>query len=122
MMNQALFDVLPYMALEEYWIRTGEELAKGPAFLIVPLGEAYILILNNVGVIARYKRLKEAQNRIKELVENANYPMMVYRKKHNGKVSPHPFAENLVQRVQPPTESDIPVKAFEIKEWEALKE
>ena len=72
MMNQALFDVLPYMALEEYWIRTGEELAKGPAFLIVPLGDVYVLILNNVGVIARYKRLKEAQNRIKELVENEN--------------------------------------------------
>ena len=115
-MNQALFDVLPYVAEEEYWIRTEEGLAKGAAFLIIPLYTAHILVLNNVGVIARYKRLKEAQNRIKELVEGANYPMMIYRKKH-GKVSSHPFAENKVQRVPRPTEPDIPLKAFEIREW-----
>lgn len=121
MMNQALFDVLPYIAEEEYWIETEEGLAKGAAFLIAPLGDAHVLVLNNVGVIARYKRLKEAQNRIKELVESANYPMKVYLKKH-GKVKTHPFAENTIQRVERPTEPDIPVKAFEIKEWEALKE
>ena len=117
-MNQldALFDVLPYMAEEEYWIETEAGLAKAPAFLLVPLGKAHILLLNRVGEIARYGTLKEARTRIKELVETANYPMRLYLKKH-GKVSPRPFAVNETRRVALPLEPDVPVKAFEIREW-----
>ena len=119
-MNQAVFDVLSYLAEEEYWIETEEGLAKGPAFFIVPSKRTYLLILNNVGLIDSYKRLKQAQIRIKELVENSNYPMKIYLKKH-GKIKSHPFAFNLTRRVTPLNE-DTPVKAFEIREWEALSQ
>jgi hypothetical protein len=116
--NDALFDVLPYLAEEEYWIETEDGLAKAPAFLIIPNNNIYILFLNKVGVINRYKRLKQAQTRIKELVESGNYPMKIYLKKH-GKIRPRPFAENLIRRIEPLNEN-TPVKAFEINEWGSI--
>jgi hypothetical protein len=115
-MNDALWDVLPYIALEEYWIETEEGVAKAPAFFIVYLSNGYHLILNNLGTIRVYKKLKQAQDRIKELVESANYPMKVYRKK-DRKINPHPFAENLIRRAEPLNE-DTPLRAFDVKEWE----
>ena len=62
-----------------------------------------------------FKHLKQAQTRIKELVEGGNYPMKVYRKKH-GRVNSHPLAWNSIRRVE--QREGIPVKAFSIKEWE----
>ena len=120
-MNEYLFDVLPYLAEEEYWIETELGLAKAPAFLILWSNDSYILFLNKLAEVARYKKIQLARNRIKELVESGNYPMKVYLKKRDGKLQKKPFAVNMVRRVTP-LSNDIPVRAFEIREWAALGE
>lgn len=119
-LSEALFDLLPELASEEYWIETEEGLASKPAFYIVESDGRYNLILNSLGSIKIYHKLKNAQDRIRELVENANYPMKVYRKTRRGKirVNAKPFAVNTVQRMEP--KEDAPIRAFNIKEWETL--
>lgn len=120
-MNDAIWDVLPNIALEEYWLETENGLGKAPAFFIVASsnGHSYNLILNGLGSIQIYRRLKQAQDRIKELVESGNYPMKVYRKRR-GNINPHPFAVNEITRLEP-TRPDTPVRAFNIKEWEVIE-
>jgi len=121
--EDAFYDILPDIAWENYWIEKDGILAKAPAFCIVPIkntGQSgYYLILNHVGKINRYKKLKAAQERIKSLVESANYPMKIYKQNGRGRLSKKPFAENTIDRLIDGGVEGAPIRAFNIEEWES---
>jgi hypothetical protein len=74
--------------------------------------------MNRVGVIGYYPSRAKAETRLREIVENANYPVRVYRKRGAKMIL---FAENVVKRKPDPLPESAGQKMFEIKEWEHLK-
>lgn len=121
--NGCLWELLEMEAPEKFFIGDAEH----PAFLVFPkyhwasTKTAHSLYLNTVGLIATFSTRKKAFDRIKELVENANYPLRLYRvSKFGGKRGKHIFfAKNAVGKINL-TEAKGPVRAFDIKEWKHI--
>ena len=75
------------------------------------------LMMNGVGLIKRFKTEREAKNRLKQIVENANIPVRVYEDKRNKRVL---FAENTTERIGK-IKTGCSFKVFEIPEWGELQ-
>jgi len=102
-----------FLAFEKYYIEIDGRIGEGAAFLIIKYPRGYGLFLNKVGLIRFFKSLRQARKRIKELVENANFPLAVWRDPVRDR---KPFAENKVWRIKP--KPGVYFKAFNIEEWE----
>ena len=94
-----------------------------PAFLLFPKyhwasSKSYHhLYMNTVGLIGKFTAEKKALARLKEIVENANFPVRVYKSSKYGRNRGKRilFAENKVQRIEL---TENPCKVFNIDEWE----
>ena len=113
--TQFLWECFEDIAEARFYIETEKgEIAKSPAFLIYEKG----LYLNGVGKIASFRSKVAIWRGIKELVENANYPMRLWRSREPRK-NEKPFAINYNYRNIPENPNpEAPIKAFNIKEWE----
>ena len=118
-----LYDLLEMEAPDKFFI-DGKDV---PAFLLFPKHHfasrhGYTLYLNRVGVIASFSSNKKALERLKEIVERANFPMRLYRvRKYGGKRNKRIlFAENKKQRVDM-TDAKGPCRMFNIDEWEPVR-
>jgi len=128
-MNQILWELMEMEAPEKFFVNQKEH----PAFLAFPkhhylsvVRNRYNLYMNGVGLIASFGSEKALLERLKRIVENANFPIRVFRmSKHGRKKGQRTFfAENEIQRISIQTQGndeDIRhVKVFNIKEWEVL--
>ena len=114
--SKFLWDAMEALAREKYYIGTVDK----PAFLIYQSKRNYGLYLNSVGLINSYPSLKKARDRIKSLVENANYPMMVFKGKPKASTK-KPFAMNeKSSEMYLNAKEDCMVRAFNIEEWKPL--
>lgn len=121
--SEILWELLEMEALEKFFVGN----AKSPAFLLFPkyhwasTKSAHSLYLSNVGLIARFSSQKKALDRIKELVEKANYPLKLYQVSKFGRKRGKQilFAENKSSRIDL-TKAKGPVRAFNIDEWEQI--
>ena len=116
-----LWELMEMEAPEKFCVN-GKEHA---AFLLFPkchwaASKGYHhLYMNTVGLIGKYTARAKALERLREIVETANFALKVYRVSKYGRNRGKRifFAENHVQRVEP---SEFPTKVFNIKEWEGL--
>lgn len=100
---------------------------ESPAFLLFPkwhfasTKSHHSLYLNNVGLIARFSSEKKALERLKQIVENANFALRVYKVSKYGRKRGKRilFAENTIQRVDM-TDARGPMKVFNIDEWQNI--
>lgn len=123
-MDEIIWGLMESEACHKFLINANEEKV---AFLILhkysPINptKGYALFLNHVGLIKAFKREKDALERVKQIVENAYFPLRIYKVSKHGRNRRRPvlFAENTVERVN--MEGAIgPHKVFEIDEWSHL--
>ena len=121
MSNQFIWELVESEAPEKFFVND----AKSPAFLLFPKyhylaqQNKVTLYLSSIGVINTFKTEKLALERLKQIVETANYPCKVFQVSKTGKQKGKKvlFAENKVQRWATP-EADKPARTFNIVEWE----
>lgn len=97
-----------------------------PSFLLFPkysclaVNNKVSLYMNRVGLIANFKTEKQARERLRQIVENSNFPVRVYQVSKTGQKRGKRimFAENKVQRVEL---SENPCKTFNVEEWSEIK-
>ena len=119
-----LWELLESEAPEKFYVN-GKEM---PAFLLfhkyhwASQNKKYTLYLNRVGVIAEFTSQKKALERLKLIVENANFPVRVHRLSRTGRYKDKRilFAENTVERIDRETLRG-PCKVFNIDEWQEVK-
>ncbi len=121
-MAEALWELMEMEAPLKFFVGGADK----PGFLLFPRGHwasikgGHSLYLNRVGLIAQFPSRKKALARLKEIVENANFPVRVYQVSKYGrnKEKRFLFAENTVQRIMP--KEGCPTKVFNISEWDYL--
>jgi len=102
-----------------------------PAFLYFPRGHylsidhKHTLYMSRVGLIATFGTRKKTLERLKEIIESANFPTRVYQVSKYGKKRGKRilFAENKVQHLQLDAEKVVDgamVKVFNIDEWKTI--
>jgi len=126
-MNKFLWELMELEAPNKFFVGGREE----PAFLLFPKyhylsqNNKHTLYLNGVGLINTFTSEKKALERLKQIVENANFPIRVYKvSKHGRKQGKRIlFAENDKQRIDLSNAKEGTFcKVFEIDEWkEELK-
>lgn len=123
-MNQVLWELLEMEAPQKFYVNRKES----PAFLLFPKWHfastktQHSLYMNRVGLIGRFTSEKKALERLKQIVESANFPLRLYKvtkfgRKRGKRIL---FAENSVQRVDM-TDVRGPMKVFNIEEWQEIK-
>jgi hypothetical protein len=120
-MNTILWELMEMEAPEKFFINGAEQ----PGFLLFPkysyltLNNKVSLYMNGVGLIANFKTEKQAKERLKQIVETANFPTRVYQVSKTGSRRGKRilFAENTIQRVEP---TENPCKVFNISEWQDI--
>lgn len=112
MNEKYLWEFAELIAIEKYHIEINGERKTSPALLVISFNKKYCLYLNHIGKIGCYKSKKEVHNKIKELVETANYPLKLWK----GLKSKKPFAENTQHRVDV-SKINAPLRVFNIPEW-----
>lgn len=121
---KTMWELMEMEAPDKFYVDS----ATSPAFLLFPKGHllsllknGYNLYLNNVGLISAWKTRKRALERLRAIVENANFPVNVYhvKKTHSKREQRVLFAKNTVTRVDRSTLTAL-VKTFEIDEWSNL--
>lgn len=118
-MNKFVWELLEMEAPERFHINGKEK----PAFLLFPkwhfasTKNHYSLYMNTVGLIARFTSKKKALERLRRIVETANFPVRVYKvSKYSQKQGKRVlFAENTIQRME---FTENPTKVFNIDEWQ----
>ena len=98
-----------------------------PAFLYFGRGHylsingKHSLYLNGVGLINTFRSRKATFERLKQIIENANIAIRVYRvSKYGGKKGKRIlFAENKIERVDM-TDAKGYMKVFNIDEWQKI--
>lgn len=93
-----------------------------PAFLLFPKWHVAAskrqcyLYMNTVGLLGKFRTEKKALTYLKNLVENANFPLKVYKVSKYGRKKDEFifFAENIVQRIEL---TEHPTRAFNINRW-----
>ena len=119
--EEDLFQVLRETFMEdEFYINDKNE----PTFLIIctqHYPSKWQIYIRGLGTLNTYSSHAKALNRLKEIVENANVPVEVYRKtKHRKKKLL--FAENKETRINlDKIPEGIAYKVFEFSEFNALK-
>ena len=122
-----LWELMEMEAPEKFYVNGKDR----PAFLLFPRGHwtstknGHSLYMNNVGLIGVFSSQKKAVERLKQIIQNANFPVKIYQvSKYGRKRGKHIFfAENTVQKVPLTPElvtEGAYVKVFNIKEWEGL--
>lgn len=119
-MKEALWEIMEMEAPEKFYA-DGRDRA---AFLLFPkshwlsVEKGYSLYLNTVGLIKSFSTRKKALERLKEIIESANFPVRVYKvDKYGIKAGERIFfAENNVQKI--PLKPKRCMKVFNIDEWE----
>jgi len=119
--SDLLWELLASEASARFYVEKDDILAKGPAFLYYPRHDPWAwksrctIYVNGIGVLDTYTSEKKALQRLKEIIENANFPLKVYKVSTRKPVL---FAENKVQRIDPSQIlEDCSVKVFNIPEW-----
>ena len=87
-MSEILWELMEMEAPEKFYVDEKEH----PAFLIFPKyhylcldTKKHNLYLNGVGLIASFETRKALFERLKQIVENANFPIKVYQVSKFGK-------------------------------------
>lgn len=115
-----MWEMVESLASSKYYINDSEK----PALLVLPKlnSKGYDLYLNLIGKIASFKSERNATNRVKKLVETANYPLKLYRVRY-GRKDKKPFAvnEEYSELYKNAVEGN-PIKVFNIEEWEPKPE
>jgi rRNA processing protein Krr1/Pno1 len=109
-------------APEKFFVNNAEH----PAFLLFPkysflaTNNKVSLYMNGVSLIANFKTEKLAKERLKQIIENANFPTRVYQVSKTGQKRGKRilFAENKIVRVQL---TENPCRVFNIEEWSEVK-
>jgi len=122
-----LWDLMELEAPEKFYVGDAEK----PAFLFFPkyhtfaLKSKHCLYMNRVGLINTFTSERKAFERLRKIVENANFPVKVYRVSKTGRLRGKRilFAENRIQRInlekiQLEEGETRYVKVFNIPEWE----
>jgi len=116
-----LWNCLIDLAVEKFYIQKEDgTLHDKPCFIVIDdypnvKTNRYSLWLFKVGLIGQYPSKRKVLQKVKEIVENANFPVKVFRGKHSRK----PFAENKICRVDiSRIKEGAYVKVFNIPEWE----
>ncbi|MHA1333278.1 MAG: hypothetical protein ACTSPL_04285 [Candidatus Odinarchaeia archaeon] len=75
-----------YKDFYRFYIENKEGLCKEPAFIIIPkhhiLGEKnrYVLYVSDVAELGKFKTLKEAYLKLRELMQKAKFPIKLWLK------------------------------------------
>ena len=120
-MNQFVWELLEMEAPLKFFVDGKDK----PAFLLFPKWHwastktQHSLYMNGVGLISKFSSEKKALERLKEIVENANFTCRVYKVNKFGSKRGKRilFAENITERVDRTTLQN-PCKSFSIQEWE----
>lgn len=120
-MNNILWEIMEMEAVEKFFVDGKEK----PAFLYFPRYHylsaqktKHSLYMNTVGLISTFSSKKKTFTRLREIVENANFPLRLNQESKYGrnKGKRIVFAENKVQRVDM-TNVKGQMKVFNIEEW-----
>lgn len=120
-MDKFLWELMEMEAPEKFFVNEKEH----PAFLMFPKHhylaletKKYNLYLNGVGLIASFRTRKQLFERLKEIIEQANFPIKVFQvsKFGNQRGKKILFAENQRERVDM-TNARGPCRVFNIDEW-----
>lgn len=123
-MNKILWELMEMEAPEKFFVDEKEH----PAFLMFPKHhylaletKKHNLYLNGVGLIAAFRTRKQLFERLKQIVEHANFPIKVWQVSKFGRQRGKKilFAENHIERVDM-TNAKGPCRIFNIDEWNHL--
>jgi len=120
--HSILWELMEMEAPEKFYVNGKEH----PAFLFFPRYHylsakktKHSLYMNGVGLVSSFSSKKQTFARLREIVENANFPLRLYQvSKYGSKRGKRIlFAENHTQRVDM-TDAKGPMKVFNIEEWQ----
>jgi len=119
-MENILWELMELEAPRKFFVNGAEH----PAFLLFPKYHycstkgKVSLYMNSVGLIATFTSERKALDRLKEIIEKANYPCRISQSSKYGKDKGKRFifAENKIQRWSEP-DPDKPARTFNIEEW-----
>jgi len=120
---QILWELLELEAKDKFYVGNREN----PAFLLFPkysplcMDKKVTLYMNGVGLIDTFKSEKAALERLKQIIENANFAVQVYKVSKYGRQKGKRvlFAENTVDRIDNETMKGH-CRVFEIDEWKEV--
>ena len=121
-MNKFLWELMEMEAPSKFCVGGREQ----SAFLLFPKyhylsqNNKHTLYMNMVGLINTFTSEKKALERLRQIVENANFPVRVYKVSKYGRNKGKRvlFAENHEQRIDlTNAKEDAFCKVFEIDEW-----